>query len=303
MDVIFEPQRGRPFAVEIGFFDTVLEIKHKIQKYQGIPASAQTLVFNGQVLRDERDVGSCELLHNSRVRLVFDLPDQYRDRKLLPPQVPIKYEQPSPPQVLPCDGSNKIQLNVRIPSMGSYFPVEVDAGDSVLMLKERIHEVEGVGVNSIALHAGKAYLDDRKLIGECDLGDNMEVDVTVRQPSPAAVTQVQAQAQGGAGTTAALSVTTAPPPSSNCSKKLRVMVLPKSGTTKIPVDIGAMENVAELRKELQRMQERMHFNLPPEGYFFIYKQNVMDEDRSFWWHRVGHGDTIEIFNGSITGGS
>jgi hypothetical protein len=42
MDVIFEPLRGRPFSIEVGFFDSVLEIKEKIQKYQAIPITKQT---------------------------------------------------------------------------------------------------------------------------------------------------------------------------------------------------------------------------------------------------------------------
>ncbi|CDY71939.1 BnaCnng75210D, partial [Brassica napus] len=85
--------------------------------------------------------------------------------------------------------------------------------------------------------------------------------------------------------------------------KLRVMVLPKNGTMKIPVEVNASDNVGELRKELVKVQQRFQISLPQEGYFFIYKQNVMEDDRSFRWHRVDHGDTIEIFNGSVSGGS
>ncbi|THU61614.1 hypothetical protein C4D60_Mb07t25180 [Musa balbisiana] len=81
------------------------------------------------------------------------------------------------------------------------------------------------------------------------------------------------------------------------------MVLPKCGTKKVPVDVNASDNVSELRKELQRLYGVFNFHLPTDGYFFIYKQNVMDEDKSFRWHDVKQGDTIEIFNGSVTGGS
>jgi len=58
-----------------------------------------------------------------------------------------------------------------------------------------------------------------------------------------------------------------------------------------------------LRNELEKLQQRVNFQLPPEGYFFIYKQNVMEERESFLWHNVRNGDSIEIFNGSVTGGS
>ena len=89
----------------------------------------------------------------------------------------------------------------------------------------------------------------------------------------------------------------------NPLKKLRVMVLPKCWTRKIPVEVNAGDNVGELRKELAKIQQRFQLKLPQDGYFYIYKQNVMDDDRSFRWHRVDHGDTIEIFNGSVSGGS
>jgi ubiquitin C len=85
------------------------------------------------------------------------------------------------------------------------------------------------------------------------------------------------------------------------SKKLKLMV--KSGTKKIPVEMNASDNVGELRKELQKLNQMLQFHLPQDGYFFIYKQNVMDDDKSFRWHHVSQGDTIEIFNGSVTGGS
>lgn len=49
MDVIFETSKGRRFEIEVGFFDTVLEMKEKIQKYEGFPVAQQTLVFKDQV--------------------------------------------------------------------------------------------------------------------------------------------------------------------------------------------------------------------------------------------------------------
>ncbi|XP_031394904.1 ubiquitin domain-containing protein 7SL RNA1-like isoform X2 [Punica granatum] len=199
MDVIFERQRGRPFSIEVGFFDTVQEIKEKIQKYHGIPISRQTLLFKSQVLQDERDVEYCEILQNSHIQLIIN------------PELNSKEPPPTP--------TKQIQLNIKFPSSNSHFP--------------------------------------------------LEMNVTTTN-----------------------------------NKKLRIMVLTKCGTRKIPVEVNAGDNVGELRRELQRLQQRMNnFALPPEGYFFIYRQNVMDEDRSFRWHHVGQGDTIEIFNGSVTGGS
>ncbi|XP_057449480.1 ubiquitin domain-containing protein 7SL RNA1-like [Lotus japonicus] len=202
MDVFFELPRGRPFSIEVGFFDTVLEIKEKVQKYQGIPISKQTLILKGQVLQDDGDVWKYEILQNSRIQLVVT-PD-----------------------------SDKPALMVKNEEFSSSPPT-------------KIHDHESDNSTTSA--------------------------ATVANTGP-----------GG-------------------SKKLKVWA--KSGTKKIPVEVNASDNVAELRKELNKLQQRLQFHLPQEGYFFIYEQNVMNDDRSFRWHHVKQGDTIEIFNGSVTGGS
>ena len=100
-------------------------------------------------------------------------------------------------------------------------------------------------------------------------------------------------------TTAAVMVAT----SGSSKNKLKVMVQPKFENSKRPMEVSPMDNVRKLKKELQKLQQRLHFHLPPEGFFFIYDRDVMDEDRSFRWHGVAHDDTIEIFNGSISGRS
>ncbi|XAR73600.1 hypothetical protein NMG60_11007621 [Bertholletia excelsa] len=164
MDLFFEPTRGvRPFEMEVGFFDTVSEIKDKIEKKQGIPSSKQTLVFDGEALPDNLNIHSSLILDRSRIQLVVTAEDP---------------------------------------------------------------------------------------------------------PSPA--------------------------------KKLRVMVMSKCGSRKIPVEVNVWDNVGELRKELERVHQRLRFPLPEDGYFFIHKQNVMEEDQTFQWHQVAQGDSIEIFNGSVT---
>ncbi|KAF3500036.1 hypothetical protein F2Q69_00039534 [Brassica cretica] len=87
-------------------------------------------------------------------------------------------------------------------------------------------------------------------------------------------------------------------------QRLRVMVLPHSPdnepVSKVPVSVMANENVEELRKELEKLRERNELKLPQGGYFFIHKQNVLDDDQTFLWNGVAHGDTIEVFPGYVT---
>ncbi|WOH16026.1 hypothetical protein DCAR_0935575 [Daucus carota subsp. sativus] len=273
MDVYFETRMGKPFCIEIGYFDTVLEIKEKIQKYQGIPVSKQTLIFKGQYLEDGRDVEYCEIFHNSRIQL------------MLTPDATVKLED-SPAK------TSKMQVLVRMAS--SKKQVEVDVEDSIMQLKEKILEVGGAALNgrdfSVFLHGNEVY--ENKFVRDYEISDNSEIDVLVKPLQHSSVTTLAPATSGGANSNSNFN-----------SKKLKIFVSTQCGTNKIPVEINASDIVDELRRELRRLQEVLHFSLPPEGYFFIYKQNVMEDDRSFRWHHVCNGDMIEIFNGSVTGGS
>ncbi|KAK7278667.1 hypothetical protein RJT34_23702 [Clitoria ternatea] len=263
MDVIFEVQRGKTFSIEVGFFDTILEIKEKVHKYQGIPVSNQTLLFNGRLLQENDDVWKVEILQNSRIQIILSNDSDKTTAE----------ELNNSPQ------TKTIHLNVKTPNSPKMqvLPLEMDVNDTVLKLKEKIHETETVSVpvNRLLLHATGTELHDNQVLKDCDMSDNSEIEVSFK-PSPTS--------SSGGG-----------------SKKLKLTV--KTGTKRIPVDVNACDNVGELRKELQKVHQKIQFQLPQDGYFFIYKQNVMDDDKSFRWHHVGPGDTIEIFNGSVSGGS
>ncbi|XP_038881479.1 ubiquitin domain-containing protein 7SL RNA1-like [Benincasa hispida] len=214
MDVIFVPEQGETFGIEVGFFDTVLEIKEKIEKYHGIPIPKQSLIFNGRILQDHRDVEFCEILQHSRIQLVVansELSAQSEIGRLIMKQNNILPDPPPPHQ-----------------------PPQPQ--------KEITSSKNNNNNNSSSIN-------------------------------------------------------------NNNYNKLKVMVKPKSGNSKIAMEVNPTDNVGELKKELEKLQQRMQFHLPPEGFFFIYDRDVMDEDRSFRWHGVAHGDTIEIFNGTVTGGS
>ncbi|MQM13252.1 hypothetical protein Taro_046177 [Colocasia esculenta] len=275
MDVIFETLEGSAFSIEVWFFSTVLEMKEKIQKYHGFPVTRQRLVFDGRVMEDERDTEYYGVLHGSRIRLFLDSPTDptasgASDRAAA---VAVKAEQ---------QAESKVRVQVRNLATRRQLTVELDAAvDTAAQLRERVQEAEGIPVGRFGLFLSGVELQDNRVLADYGVADLSEVTLAPRAlPSSAA---------GASG----------PAP----NKKMRVMVLPKSGTKKIPVEVNGGDNVSELRRELQRLQARLGFELPTEGYFFIYKQNVMDEDRSFRWHDVRPGDTIEIFNGSVTGGT
>ncbi|XP_020599447.1 uncharacterized protein LOC110038868 [Phalaenopsis equestris] len=178
MDLFFEAGDGRCFKEEIWFFSTVLEIKQKLHKRYGFPISHQTLLFNGKIMEDKRDIEYYNIIQGSRILL------------RLPPE-------PKP--------------------------------------------------------AAKADQPETSTSG------------------------------GGRRTTVTVLVPTE-----------------TFGTMRVAMEVNLADNVSELKKELWRMRHQIYgFCLPVEGFFFIFKQNVMEEDRSFRWHGVKTDDVIEIFNGSV----
>ncbi|KAI9085319.1 hypothetical protein K1719_032696 [Acacia pycnantha] len=278
MDLIVEPQRGRrPFVVEIWYFATVLEIKETIEKYKGIPVSMQTLIFEGQTLPDDADTKKCLLLHKSRVQLHiaadFFMPV-------------VKTEEFSPPP-----STVKFLVNVKTPS-SKICTLEMGANDTILKLKERLQEIEAVPKNNtLVVHLSGNELHDHQMLRDYEICENSDIHVSLT-PLPVSVLAAGNGNKNGGGRGR-----------SGGSKKLRVMVLSKCGKKNIPMEVNPCDNVGELRKELHNLQQRNQLAVPSDGYFFIYGQNVMDEKKSFRWHQVAQGDTIEIFNGRVTGGA
>ncbi|XP_055816321.1 ubiquitin domain-containing protein 7SL RNA1-like [Solanum dulcamara] len=282
MDVFIQPTKGRSFAIEVGYFDTILEIKDKIQRDQGIPIPKQTLIFKGNVLEDHLNVHYSDILDRSYIQLVVESePDK---------NYTIKAEQQSS-----SSQTRKIQLLLKMPTSKLGVALEADVTDSIWRVKERIHDMEGVHVNKLVMRANGIELIDHQTLQNYGLSDNSEIDVSIKASTiivSAPTTTIITTTSSGS------SVNNNGNGSGFGSKKLRIMILSKCGTKKIPIEVNPLDNVGHLRKELQTLE----LELPQEGYFFIYKQNVMDDDRSFRWHHVCQGDTIEIFNGSVTGG-
>ncbi|CAI9298961.1 unnamed protein product [Lactuca saligna] len=157
------------------------------------------------------------------------------------------------------------------------------------------------GRNPIMIvHANGNELHDRKTLHECQLVDGSEVELTLKPPMP---TPTMTTTTTTTTTTTLCNLCMNLMGHNNYSKKLNVNVMSKCGD-EIMSKVNPLSNVGQLRKELQKVRsQRVGFRLPKEGYFFIYKQNVMEEDQSFKWHQVTQGDTIEIFNGCVTRGS
>ncbi|CAN6218115.1 unnamed protein product [Urochloa humidicola] len=205
MDVSFVCPGEEPFKMEVGFFDTVRDIKEKLQSRRSWPAAAISLLHNGDVLADD--------------------------------------------------------------------DVNGGGGGGI----ERHGIVEG-SVIHVALTA---------------------LDGSPRQPPPPQ--QVRRIKRAAASKKRGEEGDAPPPP-------LRVTVVSRCGAGRVEVAVSARAAVSALRAELERRARSgaaagAGFPLPVAGgYFFIHRQSVMDEARSFEWHRVAAGDEIVVFDGSVTRG-
>ncbi|EXB31385.1 hypothetical protein L484_014812 [Morus notabilis] len=237
MDLIFNPKKRPPFTIEVGYFDTVEEIKQKVEKYQGVPVSDQTLIFNGHVLPDDGDIASCVLLHNSHINLII------------------------------ASDEKPVFLRVKIPTPQPHIiNIEMDMDDTPLKLRNNILTLEMANLPAnrpLVLSLDGQELQDDRTFEEYEVSNGTEIDVRFRTPI------------------------------------LMVIVQSMCETMKIPVEVNPEDDLAELRKDCERLKEKMNFPLPEEGYFFIHRQAVMDEEMSFRWHNVEEADTIEVFAGRI----
>ena len=175
-----------------------------------------------------------------------------------------------------------VRVAVSAPAIGRGVALDLRASDTVARLKELLqdHTDGALPAARTALFLGKAEMEDAKALADYDppADGAMEVCAVVRQP-PAAV-------GGGNGAR---------------NNQQRIAVKVKFGARAVALEVGATDVVRDLRKEVERL--RLPVRDGGGGYFFVYKQNVMDEDRTLRWHEVKNGDTIEIFNGTVTGGA
>ncbi|CAL5040048.1 unnamed protein product [Urochloa decumbens] len=293
MDVTFATARGREFTIEVWYFATVREVKEAVSAHEGVPAASQRLFLGGRELDDDaRDAAHYGVLQGSRLLLL--LPDD----DAAPPSPS------SSPAATPSAtaAGAVVRVAVSAPAIGrSVVALELRASDTVARVKELLQDrTDGaLPAARTALFVGKAEMDDNRALADYDPpadGTTMELCAVVRQPQtpPPATAATVAPAAGSGNGAGAIART---------QQQQRIAVKVKFGARAVGMEVGAADVVRDLRKEVERLRLPVRDGTGGGGYFFVYKQNLMDEDRTLRWHDVKNGDTIEIFNGTVTGGA
>ncbi len=126
---------GQTIVLTVTPRETVADVKVKIERQEGIPASRQRLIFVGEQLSDERRLLDYDIQHESAVHLVFREGDTF-------------------------------EVSVRAPSGRSYV-FEVDPNDSVDQLKEKLRYREGIPLDIQQLYFNNEVLQSDRSLGEC----------------------------------------------------------------------------------------------------------------------------------------
>lgn len=248
-------------ATEIDVNDTIIKLKEEIHEIEDVPVEKLILRVNGLELNDQKSIKECHLPHNSEVIASVAA-------------IPVK----SPPLLSVVAAGNhiinsaeefvqpqRIQLLLYMP-LPKIVPIEISVNDTVKKLKEKLYEMEGVHPIRLILHANGIALNDLQPIKDYELSDKSRVMVSIQ----------------------AVPITAAPQPSAG------LMVVFEYDGKRIAVEVNSLDTVGELKNKLQSTE----LNLP-QDCFFIHNQAVMSDDRSLRWHRVTHGDTIDIFMGYV----
>ncbi|XP_010456955.1 PREDICTED: uncharacterized protein LOC104738486 [Camelina sativa] len=319
MKLLIDTESDSSFSIDVDFLDTLLIIKQKIEKAQGIPVYKQTLFFKGKVLQDQFKIRFCHILGNSSLFLYIS-PDDNPNQNVNDDRVPQTEQSPSNPihqdfpvmsntdsmkgflgiQDSPQGKSNQVLHQTGQSSASSNSFEETSYGGDVDFTMEQIckknqHDrpvtVQRVMARRIDSGSSRPSYSLEGLLGPQDL-----VPVTAgsrRKMNQVVQTEISSPSDS---VKEVLRILDSPVTKKikTILRNLTVFVQPFQETRMIPVVVNANDKVEELRKELVKLQEKGELNLPHEGYYFIIRELTLTETESFMWNLVVDDDTIEI---------
>ena len=153
--------------------DSILSVKQKIEAKSGVPAAAQKLVFSGVILGDEtQTVATCGLPDGASITAVLSAAPA--------PPAPAPLDVPlDVPHALPAPPAKK---RITVTDIGGKVSaLEVEDGDSILSVKEKLAEKGGVATDAMRLVFGGKELANDRTVGDYNIQTDSKC---VRPPRP-----------------------------------------------------------------------------------------------------------------------